>query len=210
MLFSFLLMVLFHEPVPGPFLFDGGALDADSAYVAVDGRIWRVAQIGGTAVPITEAGVDVVSPVISPDGARIAYQRRDMGDVFSLELETGTITRLTYHPGSDRPVTWTPDSRALIFATHREGRAEKLYRQGLPRALAPAFRCRGGVCTRRQADPSALRCPAGAARVAGVPRRHGLAAVDHRSRDRCHRDASCRGYQFPDTHVPRRHALLSG
>jgi len=135
MYYLILCTFLASTPHDGPFLFEGVALDAESVYVAVDGRIWRVAASGGTAEPITQPGGDVVSPVLSPDGKQLAYQRRDLGDVFTRNLETGNTAQRTYHPGSDRPVTWTPDSRALIFATNREGQAEKLYRLALDEAF---------------------------------------------------------------------------
>ena len=61
-------------------------------------------------------------PVFSPDGSRIAFTGQYDGnvDVFVVPASGGVPQRLTYHPGVDIAIAWTPDGKNILF---RSGRA---------------------------------------------------------------------------------------
>ena len=91
-------------------------------------------------------------PRISPDGRRVAVdalgQERDL---WTLDLERTTLTRLTVDPLIDEYPVWTPDGERLIFASARAtpplelfwisadgaGQPEPLGQGGLPLAVSP-------------------------------------------------------------------------
>ena len=93
-----------------------------------DGNLWTVPSAGGTATRLTaDTGQDLM-PRYSPDGKWIAYTASDQGnqDVYVIPAEGGEARRLTFESdvvakaptrwGPDNMVvTWTPDSRNIVF-----------------------------------------------------------------------------------------------
>lgn len=85
------------------------------------GEIWTVNRKGGTAHRLV-TGTDVLTyPIFSPDGSMIAYTGTydDNTDVYVVSANGGEPTRLTYHPGPDVAVGWTPDGKDVLFRSHR-------------------------------------------------------------------------------------------
>ena len=95
-----------------------------------DGNIWSVAKTGGEAVRLTSAEGQDMFPRVSPDGRWIAYTEASHAgtDVWVIPAAGGPARRLTYHPtteagtggrhGPDNMVvTWTPDSKAVVYLT---------------------------------------------------------------------------------------------
>ncbi len=95
-----------------------------STRIAFDyaGEIWTVARDGGAAQRlVTGQGLNS-RPIFSPDGAWIAYAGRYDGntDVYVVPTGGGEPIRLTWHPGDDVPVGWSPDGKNVLFRSQRE------------------------------------------------------------------------------------------
>ena len=77
---------------------------------------------GGVRRRIAPEGVgEIKNPSWSPDGRYIAFSGivGGISDLFMWDLETDELTRLTNDRYGDFHVTWSPDSRALAFASDR-------------------------------------------------------------------------------------------
>ncbi len=65
------------------------------------------------------------NPAISPDGRRVVVEITDAvsgtDDLWVLDLDRGTRTRLTLDPADDICGTWSPDGRRVAFASDRNG-----------------------------------------------------------------------------------------
>jgi len=97
------------------------------------GNLWRVDRGGGTAQRLTTDGGFDIMPRFSPDGKCIAFTGQYDGntDVYIIPAEGGMARRLTFHSdvvkgaplrwGPDNMVvTWTPDSRNVVFLSRRD------------------------------------------------------------------------------------------
>jgi dipeptidyl aminopeptidase/acylaminoacyl peptidase len=102
-----------------------------------------VASLDGTDIEQVSHDVEAASsPVWSPDGSEIAYvgqQGDEPGNVFVLDLATGTSTQLTFSSlEPDRaspdvgPLSFTPDGSSIVYSVYlsedlAEGRAPRGY-----------------------------------------------------------------------------------
>ncbi len=91
------------------------------------GYLWSVPREGGAARQLTTGGHES-DPSFSPDGEWIAFSGNYDGnrDVYVMRAEGGTPMRLTWHPGDDGAVGWTPDGKRVLFASERERYADFL------------------------------------------------------------------------------------
>ena len=98
-----------------------------------DGNLWSVPRTGGTALRLTSAAGQDMFPRVSPDGRWIAYTEASKAgtDVWVIPSGGGAARRLTFHPPTesgtggrhgpdDMVVTWTPDSKSVVFLTKRD------------------------------------------------------------------------------------------
>jgi Tol biopolymer transport system component len=71
-------------------------------------------------VPLPGLG-EIFNPTWSPDGGRLAVSGMAEGatDLFTVELASGTVRRLTHDAYSDLSPAWSPDGRRIAFATDR-------------------------------------------------------------------------------------------
>ncbi|MGB5660455.1 MAG: protein kinase, partial [Thermoanaerobaculia bacterium] len=70
----------------------------------------------GNEMPFGEAR-RYATPRIAPDGARIALTIRDKSwDLWSLELDRGTLSRLSFEPATQFGALWMPDGDRLVYS----------------------------------------------------------------------------------------------
>jgi dipeptidyl aminopeptidase/acylaminoacyl peptidase len=90
-------------------------------------QIWLVPAGGGEARRLTIAPADNDDLAWSPDGSRIAYSsiRGDdlfNRDIYSVDIASGTETRLTAAPGCfDGAPSWSPDGTRIAFLSDQDG-----------------------------------------------------------------------------------------
>ena len=96
----------------------------DSPDIRGSSLMW-VDRQGITTLVTEELGAYMV-PRISPDGRRVAFARLDhetgRRDIWVLDLERGSRTRLTLGKGLSTDPEWAPDGRSVAFASNRSGR----------------------------------------------------------------------------------------
>lgn len=104
-----------------PLLLQHPTLSRSRIAFAYAGQIWDVAREGGTARRLVAGEGRCADPVYSPDGSRIAYTGTYDGntDVYVVPAGGGQPQRLTYHPGPDKALGWTPDGTRIIFSSLR-------------------------------------------------------------------------------------------
>ena len=104
--------------------------------VADDGTLVYVPGVGGAGEsrlvwvdrqgveqPAAETLRDYIDPRLSPDGRRLAAYIQEAGgfDIWLLELERGTLTRLTFGEALNVRPLWSPDGERVFFASNRGG-----------------------------------------------------------------------------------------
>jgi tricorn protease len=116
-----------------PFMRYPTASKSGIAFVAYD-DLWITSLQGGKAHRLTHDPGAITTPLFSPDGHWIAFTSRRGGlrDVYVIPSAGGVPTRLTYEASSFADgamvVAWTPDSRRVIFLSHRATPVVKLVR----------------------------------------------------------------------------------
>jgi tricorn protease len=95
------------------------ALSQDRIAFLYADDIWTVPRDGGEASRLTSVGAVVAGPFFSPDYSRIAYSTREHGvvSVYVMSAEGDTPRRLTWEPTGSRVAGWTPDGKAVLFAS---------------------------------------------------------------------------------------------
>jgi tricorn protease len=85
------------------------------------GGIWTVGREGGQAQSIVSGQDQNSRPIFSPDGRWIAFTGRYDGntDVYVVPAAGGEPRRLTWHPGDDVAVGWSPDGKSIMFRSQR-------------------------------------------------------------------------------------------
>jgi Tol biopolymer transport system component/C-terminal processing protease CtpA/Prc len=102
----------FAEPGISP---DGSTI----AFVS-GGDIWEVPARGGDARLLVSHPATESRPLFSPDGTRLAFTstRTGNGDVYTLTLATGDVTRLTFDDANELVSGWSGDSQAVLFQSN--------------------------------------------------------------------------------------------
>lgn len=75
---------------------------------------------------------DYHSVALSHDGRRVALTVQDpknqKSDVWALDLERGTSTRLTFDPDDDYAPIWSADDKRIYFSSERQGRGDVFWK----------------------------------------------------------------------------------
>ena len=96
-----------------------------------DAQVLREANREGDLTgPVRATGV-MTNPRLSPDGRRLLYQRAAPGatgdgDVYVVDLERSTDTRLTFTGGSAATPEWSPDGRRFAYVNRPINGAARL------------------------------------------------------------------------------------
>ncbi len=86
------------------------------------GDLW-VSELGQTqAVRITSTAAIESDPHFSPDGQTIAFTSNRAGtpSVYTVSVNGGSVTRLTWHPSPVITRGWTPDGEHVLYASSRD------------------------------------------------------------------------------------------
>jgi tricorn protease len=96
------------------------ALHGDTIVFVAEGDLWRVDAGGGAAARLTTHAAVESQPVISPDGATIAFVGAYEGPtaLYTMPLEGGRPVRWTWDSARVHTVGWSPGG-SLIYATNR-------------------------------------------------------------------------------------------
>ena len=107
---------------PAPLLLQHPTMSRDAIAFDFAGEIWSVAREGGNARRLVAGQGRNSGPLFSPDGTLVAYTGTydQNSDVYVAPAAGGQPTRLTYHPGLDMPVGWTPDGKSVLFFSARK------------------------------------------------------------------------------------------
>ena len=62
------------------------------------------------------------SPMLSPDGRRLAVDADDPADIWVYELERAVRTRITFDPGFDSTPVWSPDGTRIAYVNEASSR----------------------------------------------------------------------------------------
>ncbi len=108
-----------------PLLLQGPTLSKTEIVFSYGGYLWSVPREGGAARQLTTGGHEA-SPAFSPDGKWIAFSANYDGnrDVFVMPATGGEPKRLTWHPGQDGALGWTPDGKKVLFVSDRDAFAD--------------------------------------------------------------------------------------
>jgi serine/threonine-protein kinase len=92
----------------------------------------------GRETPIAAPARNYLYVDLSPDETQVALDIRDQeNDSWVLDLERLTVQRLTFDPGSNRGVVFSPDGRRIAFS-RRLGDTEEIYWQAADGSGSPA------------------------------------------------------------------------
>ncbi len=106
---------------PPPRLLQDPSLSATRIAFAFAGEIWTVPREGGEATRLVTGQLRNARPIFSPDGATIAFTGTYDGnpDVYVVAASGGEPRRLTYYPGPDEALGFTPDGKRVLFLSMR-------------------------------------------------------------------------------------------
>src|ERR1700675_1958899 len=150
MLVALLVCANLAEGADSPLLLQQPTISKSEVVFVYGGYLWSVPREGGEARQLTTGGHET-HPAFSPDGKWLAFTGEYDGnaDVYVMAAESGAPKRLTWHPGADVVVGWTPDGKKILFNSGRESYADfgRLYtvaaEGGAPEAL-PMWRAEVG------------------------------------------------------------------
>lgn len=114
-------------PLAAVYATAAGASGSSGGHIAfasasgIDGKaqIWVMDANGTGRHAVSPPSVYEDGPVLSPDGRRIAFNRRS--DIYVMNVDGSHVRRLTFSPANDGSATWSPDGRSLAYSSYRSG-----------------------------------------------------------------------------------------
>jgi tricorn protease len=108
-------------PSKTPLLLQSPTMNRSEIAFAYGDAIWLVSRQGGRAHRLVAGGGRLSGPIFSPNGNWIAFTGDYDGneDVYVVPAAGGEPRRLTFHPGSDTALGWTPDGSRVLFSSGR-------------------------------------------------------------------------------------------
>ncbi|MFE0650151.1 PDZ domain-containing protein [Streptomyces sp. NPDC059534] len=146
------------------------SIAGDTIVFCCEDDLWTVGTAGGTARRLTAGVAEAARPLISPDGAQVAFVGADEGptEVYVMPLDGGPARRLTHQAAQCHLVGWdrrtgeilyagTGDQPAgfghRLFAVHPDGGPPRLLPYGSATALTRGPDGRAVLC-RNGTDPA--------------------------------------------------------
>ncbi len=112
-----------------PLWVDEGRSIAYETFADKRQKFFQIPASGGAAIEISfPTSKDILYPVVSPDGTKVAFILMPEGqgkyDVFVVNLDGTHLVNISDNPAGDFNPKWSPDSTQLSFETDRNGKVE--------------------------------------------------------------------------------------
>lgn len=118
----FIFSVCFSSFSQGTRLLRQPTINANSIAFTYGGDIWVSDLNKQNVVRITSTSAVEKDPHFSPDGKLIAFTSNRSGSdaIYTVSIDGGAASRLTWHPSPSRVRGWTPDGKSILYASTRE------------------------------------------------------------------------------------------
>ena len=122
----FALASAFAAAANPPLLLQTPTLSSTQMAFAYGDEIWIAPRSGGDARLLVGGDGLASDPVFSPDGQMLAYTGDYDGieSVYVVPAAGGEPRRLSWHPGKNEVVGWTPDGHSVLFVSHRNSNTD--------------------------------------------------------------------------------------
>lgn len=86
-----------------------------------DGQFGAIAQLANVK-ELTDQASDNRFPRVSPDGSKVAFTsyRDGNAEIYTMDANGGSVTRLTSSPAEDEAAAWRADGRQIAFGSNRQ------------------------------------------------------------------------------------------
>jgi len=123
-----------------PLLLQHPSLSKDRIAFDYGGEIWTVPRDGGSATVLVEGQQRNTGPIFSPDGTMVAFTGTFDGNsaIYVVPAAGGDPLRLTWYPGHDAAVGWSPDGKSVLFRSMRHSPRDLAHFFTVPVAGGPA------------------------------------------------------------------------
>lgn len=105
-----------------PHLYRSPAINETTIAFRYADDLWTVSREGGVARRLTSTANVTGGPYFSPDGKTLAYTASVAGnaDVYTIGVTGGAPKRITFHPGQDAVIGWSPDGKDVLAVSDQD------------------------------------------------------------------------------------------